>query len=49
MANFEAAHMVLHTIQNMEGLRANIRRNAAGYKSDVGRLTVSQVPGGSEE
>lgn len=44
MANFEAVQMVLHTIQNMEGLRKDSRRNAVGYKADVGgRLTVLQT------
>lgn len=44
MANFEAAQMILHTIQNMEGLRKDMRANAVGYKADVqGRLTISQA------
>lgn len=45
MATAEQFFMVMQALQNMEGLRADVRRNAQAYQADVisGRLTLSQV------
>ena len=45
MATSEQFHLFIQALQNMEGLRNDMRRNAQAYSSDVqsGRLTIAQV------
>lgn len=45
MASLEEYTLARDSIHNVEGLRRDMRRNAAGYKSDVAsaRLTVVQA------